>query len=817
MNQKNKFFYSIIVPTILAITMFVVSFYAVIIPLFEDSMMDRKKEMIMELTNTARSVLVEFNEAYKSGSLSLGDAQNKAAKEIGQMRYGKEQKDYFWIINSGPEMIMHPYRTELIGNDLSDYTDNHENKLFVDAVKLVDKEGEGIIQYYWQWKDDASRVEPKLSYVKGFMEWGWIIGTGIYLEDVKAEIKQLKRQLLKISFFIIVIIIIILVYILQQTKLIEEKRRKAEHELLLSIQRYKSLVDASTESTLMLVDQKVVFANMKFMDLLNDKHQSVIGSDFASLFEIDWDNMVTRITNPQKTYAIETNLTNGKAGKQNIVISVTKVTQNRQTGYIVVVKPVTEQNRIRLDAKKMADDVQLSLQLMNQPVRNLVKPNINCNLRESIEYAAGKMSDHHTNLICIREEETVIGVVNDRDLRERVLSRNLSTSGPVAAVMTAPVKVINENALLYEAMLVFQKESISHILVENNNHRIIGNISYQQCLEMQRNSLTHLIQEINQCSLISDIKNIYNKVPILIQAVFTSTDNINSVSRIITSIADAINIRILEMALKEVGPAPCEFAFIAMGSEGRREQTLKTDQDNAVIFADDSEENKSYFLKLSEIINEHLHEIGYSRCKGDLMAGNPEWCNNLEEWKNLFTNWINNPEMANVLDSSIFFDLRLIYGSEKLVNELLDHVHIQLEENSVFFIQLAKTVTRKRPVINKKNVNIKDFLTPIVGYLRVRALANNIRETNSLLRLDQMVGRGILQDMKAEGIEKIYQFLMHLRIKWQVTLLLDNDYPDNTILLKNLTAIELTTLKKIVSEISILQDELKSTFKLSEG
>lgn len=140
------------------------------------------------------------------------------------------------------------------------------------------------------------------------------------------------------------------------------------------------------------------------------------------------------------------------------------------------------------------------------------------------------------------------------------------------------------------------------MLIENNYGAIIGNISSKQCLEMQRNSLSYLIREINACFVISDLKLIYDKLPVLIQAIFTSTDNISSISRTITSIADAINTRVIELALSEVGEPPCEFAFVAMGSEGRGEQTLKTDQDNALIFEVHTEENKDYFLRLSEIV-----------------------------------------------------------------------------------------------------------------------------------------------------------------------------------------------------------------------
>ncbi|MPQ46954.1 CBS domain-containing protein [Marinifilum sp. N1E240] len=817
MNQKsNKFIYSIVVPTFVAITMFIVSFYAIMIPMFERSMMDRKQEMILELTNAAWSVLNEYQDDYKSGALTLEEAQKRAVEQIGRMRYGQEQKDYFWIITSSPKMIIHPYRPDLNGSDLSNFADNHENKLFVDAAQLVKSEGEGIITYYWQWKDDASKIVPKLSFVKGFSDWDWIIGTGIYLDDVKTEIKQLKRKLLKVSFFIVGLIIIILIYVLRQTQSLEEKRLKAEKELRLSIQKYKSLVDASTEGTLMLVNKKVVFANTKFTNLFETEPKSVIGNDFSNLFAISWDDLIAKIKNPKKTSTFETELLQAKAGMQNVIASVTQITQSGQIGYILAVRNVTEHKRLRLSAHKLSDDLQVSLQLMNQPVLNLVKNNITCQLNDSVNTAASLMTEKHSKIICIKENDDIIGVVTDTDLRSRVLAKQEIEHKRIYNVMTSPIQTIHQDALLYEAILVFTQKNITHLLVENNNGEIIGNISHLQCLEMQRNSLSYLIQEIKECTRIEDLKRIYNKLPVVIQAVFTSTENINSVSRIITSIADAISSRVIEMALKEVGEAPCSFAFVAMGSEGRGEQTLKTDQDNAIIFENASEDNKSYFLRFSEIVNENLHTIGYSRCKGDLMAGNPEWCNSLDIWKDYFSNWINNPDVANVLDSSIFFDLRLVYGNQTLVDQLFDHVKSTLDGNVLFFNQLAKTVIRKKPVLDKKHVQPKQYLQPIIGYLRIHALYHSIRETNSMLRLDQLMARGIIKDKTGEEIEKMYNFLMHLRIKWQVDLILDNESPDNSVLLKNLTDIDKLTLKQIGIEITKLQDELQKSFKTSE-
>src|SRR6056297_311125 len=812
-DSSEKFTSGIVVSVVLgvgSIVLFIVSFYAIIIPMFERSAMERKKEMIHELTNTAWSVLPEYDEAYKAGRITLAEAKVLAAEEVGKMRYGPEQKNYFWITTTDPVMINHPYRSDLNGKNLVDFADKFGNRLFADAVNLVNERGEGIVQYYWQKKDDASREVPKLSYVKAYQEWNWIVGTGIYLDDVRLEIKRLRDKLLRISILIIGIIIVILVYVLKQTRIIEQKRKDAVNELRSSNQRYKSLVAASTEGTLMVVEGKVVFANSKFISLLDNETGSLVGTDFSQLFKLSWDEMVSGIKNPNTTHAFETELLKHKAGYQHIVAYVTQVEQSDSTAYIVVIKNITEKNRLRLDTQKLSEDVQLSLQLMNQPVKNLVNENVYCDIDMPIGKVIALMKNKRSEIISVTSSDETVGVVTDKDIRNRLMNSGITMDSPVVKLMTSPVISINQGALLYEAVLLFREHNISHLMVTNHNNRIYGNISYFKCLEMQNNSLTFLIQEIQKCDVISDIRNIYNKVPVLIQAIFTSTDNISSVSRIITSIADAVNKRVIEMAIAEVGQAPCEFAFIAMGSEGRGEQTLKTDQDNAIIFAEQSDDNKKYFLRLSVIINENLHKIGYARCEGDLMAGNPEWCNHIDEWKHIFSTWINNPVGLNVLDSSLFFDMRLVFGSEQLSSELIDFVYEELKDKDEFFSQLVKTVAASKPVFDRKRVDVKKLLIPIVGYLRTMALFYSIKQTNSMLRLNYLMAYDLISESKAQEIEKMYNFLMHLRIKWQVSLILDNDWPSNTIPLIHLTAIEQETLKNIIKEVLKLQEELQS-------
>ena len=164
-ESGEKLASGIVVSTVLAvvsIVMFIVSFYAIIIPMFERSVMERKKEMIHELTNTAWSVLYEYDEAYKDGKITLPQAKASAAKEVGRMRYGSDQRNYFWITTTEPVMIHHPYRSDLNGKNLIDFADKHGNKLFVDDTTLVKEKGEGIIQYYWKRKDNAPSEVPNL-------------------------------------------------------------------------------------------------------------------------------------------------------------------------------------------------------------------------------------------------------------------------------------------------------------------------------------------------------------------------------------------------------------------------------------------------------------------------------------------------------------------------------------------------------------------------------------------------------------------------------------------------------------------------------
>jgi signal-transduction protein with cAMP-binding, CBS, and nucleotidyltransferase domain len=812
-KNLNKFFLGIIAPSILAMILFIISFFVFIIPQFERNMMDRKKEMIRELTNTALSLIKQQQLDVERGDVSFELAQKNAAMQIEQLRYGAEGKDYFWIIDYSPRMIMHPYRKELIGTNLSDFKDSHEKKLFVDAASLVKEKGEGFINYYWQWKDDTTRIVPKLSYVKGDDQWQWLVGTGIYLDDVKKEIGQLKNRLLKISAFIFGIILMILFYIIRQSLIIEHQRKAAEQKLLLSKQKYKTLVEASTEGTLMFMDKKVIFNNFKFSQMIDSPAKDLTGYGFNDIFEIEWDTVLGLFSNPKQSVTTETILQlNGSINKE-VVISVSRIDYSNQEAFIVVARDVSTQKQMEKSTQKLSQELQTSLLLMNQPIKSFLREIITCSLETTIQEAATFMTVKNQKVVFIKNGETIIGAVNDADLKKRVLARDLNSSSRVAEIMSAPVVHISENALLYEAILLFKREKVSHLLVKDSQNRMAGSISFQDALEMQQNSLSYLIREIENSNHVEELKHIYQRVPVLVHAIIANSDNALNTTRIITSVADAITSRVINLAIESHGTPPVPFAFISMGSEGRMEQTLKTDQDNAIILSDLATAlDLDYFHKLAKTINKSLHHIGYNYCEGGIMASNEAWCQPLQAWKKQFSYWINSPDPQNILDSSIFFDFRRTWGESNLVDELRMHVNNEVKENGLFFYHMAGSIIKFKPVLESETANLKKILLPLIGFIRIYSLQNQLVQTNSIERLELLTKKQIFSPERENELIHIYNFLMQLRLKHQAIALLENESAENEIALQSLSHIEQNILKKSHKEIGELQLELSLTY-----
>ncbi|MCP4345535.1 MAG: GHKL domain-containing protein [Desulfobacterales bacterium] len=221
---------SIILPVVLTVLLFVMTIFLLILPLLEAKLMEGKRETIRELTESAWSTLSIYAEKEENKQITREHAQAQAVEHLRQLRYGPELKDYFWINDMHPHIIMHPYRTDLEGKDISDLTDPNGKRLFAECVKIVKNSGAGYVDYEWQWKDEPDRIVPKISFVKGFEPWGWIIGTGIYVEDVRAEIAAITRKLTLVCLGILLIIMGLSSYIIWRGVVVTKEKKRAQDQ-----------------------------------------------------------------------------------------------------------------------------------------------------------------------------------------------------------------------------------------------------------------------------------------------------------------------------------------------------------------------------------------------------------------------------------------------------------------------------------------------------------------------------------------------------------------------------------------------------------
>jgi methyl-accepting chemotaxis protein len=181
---------------LVVICVFVALIFLWILPTMKISLYKEKQTQLQTLVQTVSAQIAEYYAREQRGEFSREEAQSRAAARIKNLRYGQESKDYFWINDFTPKMIMHPYRPDLDGTDLSNYKDPLGKALFVEFVKACREKNEGFVEYMWQWKDDKNKIVPKISYVKAFTPWGWIVGTGFYINDVSEQISGLRNKLI---------------------------------------------------------------------------------------------------------------------------------------------------------------------------------------------------------------------------------------------------------------------------------------------------------------------------------------------------------------------------------------------------------------------------------------------------------------------------------------------------------------------------------------------------------------------------------------------------------------------------------------------
>jgi CBS domain-containing protein len=422
--------------------------------------------------------------------------------------------------------------------------------------------------------------------------------------------------------------------------------------------------------------------------------------------------------------------------------------------------------------------------------------------------AARVMRDERISSVLVRSDPP--GIVTDRDFRNRVLASDFGPDTPVAAVLSRPLRTVPDSTPIYEAWTTLLDAGVHHLPVTREGH-ILGVLTSSDLLKHASQGPVAVLRSVERLAGRESLAGYAVKVAEMASALVAGKLEVQTIAGFVARLNDALLRRILAWAEEELGPAPAPYAWIAFGSEGRMEQTLLTDQDNALVYADEGEEGRDWYRRLAERVNEDLETAGFPSCAGGYMAR--RWHGPLSEWTRRFSGWIDSPQPTALLEASIFFDYRRVAGDLSL--EALDAVVALSPKQSAFLRFLARAAMDFRPppllILRLRGasseVDLKlHGISPIVFLARCYALEGGIQARNTLDRLAGAARAGLLDRETEENVAEAYRFLLALRLRLQLRMIAEGVPATNRIAMSQLSAVERSRVKESFRAIRAWQE-----------
>lgn len=395
------------------------------------------------------------------------------------------------------------------------------------------------------------------------------------------------------------------------------------------------------------------------------------------------------------------------------------------------------------------------------------------------------------------------GIVTDRDLRERVLAAGRSPEQPVATIMSTPVVTISPEAFVFEVLLEMTRHGFHHLAVVEGG-RLLGVVSSHDLMLLQAARPLELARAIQAARSFEELVPLIPELTALTRRLFEQALSGYEIGRIVSEVNDLLVRRVLafsehELRATGIGEPPVPFCWLVLGSEGRREQTLHTDQDNALVYPDPPpvlrKSAERYFQTFAERVVDGLIRLGYPRCPGGSMASNPKWCQPLEVWRGYFRDWVRDTTPQHLMYSSIYLDFRAVAGAEDLAGALRDEIRAQVQAWRSFPRHLGKIAVSHAPPlglfgrfrIRRENglrgVNVKlGGMLILTNAIRAYAVELGLDETNTIERLEAATRAGeYFRPGEAEDVRQAYETLFHLRLRHQLARIAAGKAPDNTL------------------------------------
>lgn len=818
-QQIIKMIISVILPPVMVIVLFAVAVGAVIIPATEDALMQKKRDMIQAIVMSATSIIERHSQMEREGLVSKEVSQQAALTEMRALRYGSGNKDYLWITDLQPSMVMHPYLPDLEGTKLDRYSDSEGKLLFVEAVIVAKDDGAGYINYMWPKQDDLKEPVPKLSYIRLFEPWGWVVGSGIYLDDVHTEIALITLRLRMISGWIGAIVVVLLLFVIRRGWKSEKGRCLAETELHRSRERYQALAHASGEMVFLTIDGVIAGANKMACETLGMDEDEIISHRFAEFIaDSSGLDMLATAEAGGIMEALEIVL-HGKNGPERVLLSAEHAIVHESpaimyAGYSLKLKADPDNSLILQDSLSKTGFGMIKLD-------NAVRGKI---------ISADKLA---TSLLTGNNGMSVIGKLFRSLVSEGDASRlflQLQSDKKVSNMLIRYPSSMTGTAY-FQAWAAFTEDtgdSLGNVMVF-----LMDVTELQSVCQASDGLLSELLSPEKRVfqgpglldSTLSEgslYENYVRTQVLLRQSVKLglapekiTAARAHSISNIFRTAE--------EKAIVSLGPAPCNYALLAFGSIGRSEPTLNADQDTGIIFESNEDEANStdYFQRFGAIVTSVCTDAGIPACTAGNTAANPAWCLSEGAWRYQFSSWINKSQPKDLILVNIFFDFRVVSGDENLASKLRSHIFREVEKRSAFLFNLAQDTLDFRAPSNMLGrirsdsrtgnyVNLKGTMLHFVNFARIYALKHSINETNTLKRLQALSKAGHIPSDFSQDTIDAWKFLLGLRLKNQVSALELNFPQENTLILEELSSWDEAMLKKAMGQVNNLQKRLSS-------
>ena len=484
--------------------------------------------------------------------------------------------------------------------------------------------------------------------------------------------------------------------------------------------------------------------------------------------------------------------------------------------------------RLKSAVSTIQESADPSVATMMVEVGSLIrKPPITVASGMTIRQTAALMSNKDVSSVMVMQDDDLIGLVTDRDLRKRCVAIGLTGNEPINHIMTRDPKTIESTTLTAQALMTMTRQRFHHLPVTQNG-RLVGMITATDLANHQSANSAYLAADVRKSKTVADLVEVSKRLPNLHLRLASASVTARHIGEAVSCLTDSITGRLLEMAEAELGVPPVPYVWMAGGSQARHEQSSHSDQDNALLLSDDFDKQRhdSYFEALARFVSDGLDACGFVYCPGNAMATNPEWRQPLKVWQGYFSRWIESPTPMSMMLSSIFFDLRPVTGKIELFLPLQQMILKKSQENRIFLAYMMANSMQHRPPLgffrqfvlerggeHDETLDLKHRgIVPITDIARLLALSLGKEPVNTVERLRACAGSAAISTEMAENLEDALEFIASLRIQHQAQQIRLGKAPDNYVPPSELSELEREHLKHAFKVIQSMQETMVKRF-----